>query len=172
MPTLRDCVYGQAVADALGVPYGYRQDSCALSDSPIGPPSGAATRPAASRPGSASICHVLEPGGHEHESAPPVWEGTDHARAPADLSVQALDCVVGAYASPVLAREPRVGQGLGAALAHDLGRLPELGLLELGRDLERLGLGGLARLHGVDRLEHRGDTLGLFDFGTLASTFL
>ncbi|WP_072373565.1 EamA family transporter [Thermophilibacter mediterraneus] len=30
----------------------YRQDSCALSDSPIGPPSGAATRPAASRPGS------------------------------------------------------------------------------------------------------------------------
>lgn len=30
----------------------YRQDSCALSDSPIGPPSGAATLPAASRPGS------------------------------------------------------------------------------------------------------------------------
>ena len=33
---------------------GYRQDSCALSDSPIGPPSGAATPPAESRPGSAS----------------------------------------------------------------------------------------------------------------------
>ncbi|HIY79657.1 MAG TPA: zinc-ribbon domain-containing protein [Candidatus Olsenella excrementavium] len=32
----------------------YCQDSCALSDSPIGPPSGVATPPAASRPGSAS----------------------------------------------------------------------------------------------------------------------
>ena len=35
-------------------PYRYRQESCALSDSPIGPPSGAATPPAESRPGSAS----------------------------------------------------------------------------------------------------------------------
>ena len=32
----------------------YRQDSCALSDSPIGPPPDTASRPAASRPGSAS----------------------------------------------------------------------------------------------------------------------
>lgn len=31
---------------------GHRQGSCALSDSPIGPPSGTATRRAASRPGS------------------------------------------------------------------------------------------------------------------------
>ena len=31
---------------------GYRQDSFALYDNPIGPPSGAPTRPAASRPGS------------------------------------------------------------------------------------------------------------------------
>ena len=32
----------------------YRQDSCALSGNHIGPSSGMATRPAASRPGSAS----------------------------------------------------------------------------------------------------------------------
>ena len=43
---------------------GYCQDSCALSDSPVGSPSGAATPPAESRPGSASnggTCGLLPP---------------------------------------------------------------------------------------------------------------
>ena len=45
---------GLCPLESFFLPERYRQDSCALSDSPIGPPSGAATRPAASRPGSAS----------------------------------------------------------------------------------------------------------------------
>lgn len=67
-----------------------------------------------------ALGHVLEPRGHEHEGALPVGERPDHARAPADLAVQALDGVVGAYAPPVLAREARVRQGLGVSVADDL----------------------------------------------------
>ena len=100
---------------------------------------------------------VLEPCGHEHEGAPPVGERTDHAGAPADLSVQALDGVVGAYAAPVLAGEPGVGQRLRAAVPDHPGGLLEFHAVELGGHLQRLGLGGLAGLHGVDRLEHCGD---------------
>lgn len=48
--TRPDCPRAHAAA---GIDLRYRQVSCALSDSPIGPPSGASTRPAASRPGSA-----------------------------------------------------------------------------------------------------------------------
>ena len=69
---------------------------------------------------------VLEPGGHEHEGGPPVGEGAHHAGAPANLPVEALYGVVGAYAPPVLTREARVGQGLRVPLADDLGGLPEL----------------------------------------------
>lgn len=53
-----------------------------------------------------ALSHVLQPRGHEHEGAPPVREGSDHAGSPADLAVQPLDGVVGAYAPPVLAGEP------------------------------------------------------------------
>lgn len=48
---------------------------------------------------------VLEPHGHEHKDGVPIGEGADHARRPADLTVQALNGVVGAYALPVLPRE-------------------------------------------------------------------
>ena len=63
---------------------------------------------------------VLEPGRREHEGRPAVGEGADHAGPPADLPVEALDGVVGAYAPPVLAREARVRQGLGVSVADDL----------------------------------------------------
>ena len=43
------------------------------------------------------------------------------------------------------------------AFADDPGGLTEPHPLELVRDRERLCLGGLARLHGVDRLEHGRD---------------
>lgn len=71
--------------------------------------------------------------------------------------VQALDRVVDADTAPVLAGEGRVRQGLGGALAGDPGGLTEPHPLELVRDRERLCLGGLARPHGVDRLEHGRD---------------
>ena len=100
---------------------------------------------------------VLEPGRREHEGRPAVGEGAHHPGAPADLAVEPLDGVVGAYAPPVLAGEPGVRQGLGEALPHDPRGLPEPHALELPGDLEGLGLGGLARLHGVYGLEHGGD---------------
>ncbi len=52
----------------------------------------------------------------------------------------------------MLAGEGRVRQGLGVSVPHGPGGLSEPHPLELVRDRERLGLGGLARLHGVDRL--------------------
>lgn len=55
----------------------------------------------------------------------------------------------------MLPREARVGQRLRVAVPDHLGGFSELGLLELRGHLERLGLGGFPRLHGVDRLEHR-----------------
>ena len=67
------------------------------------------------------------------------------------------------------AGEARVGQGLGVSVEDDPGSLLELGSPELGCDLERLRLGRLARLHGVDGLSIAA-TLGRFDLGTLAST--
>ena len=100
---------------------------------------------------------VLEPGRREHEGGVPVGERPHHPRPASDLPVEALDGVVGAYAPPVLAGEPGVRQRLGAAVPDDHGGLPELGLLEFGCNLEGLGLGGLARLHRVDRLQHGGD---------------
>lgn len=77
---------------------------------------------------------ALQPRGHAHECALPVGEGPDHAGAPAYLPVQALDGVVGPDPPPVLAGRPSVRQCLGVAIHDDLG--------------------GLARLHGADGLEH------------------
>ena len=57
----------------------------------------------------------------------------------------------------MLPQEARVRQGLLVALSDDLRGLPEPHPLERGGDLERLGLGGLTGLHGVDGLEHGGD---------------
>ena len=57
----------------------------------------------------------------------------------------------------MLAGEPGVRQRLGVAVADDPRGLPEPGPLELLGHLERLGLGRLARLHGMDGLEHGRD---------------
>ena len=97
---------------------------------------------------------VLEPRGDEHERRLPVREGSRHAGPPSDLAVQPLDGVVGADAAPVLAGEARVRQGLPASAPYDPDGLPEPHPLELLGDREGLGLGGRARPHGVDRLEH------------------
>lgn len=57
----------------------------------------------------------------------------------------------------MLAREARVRQGLGVSAPYGPGGLSKPHRLELVRDRERLALGRLARLHGVDRLEHGRD---------------
>lgn len=91
-----------------------------------------------------ALGHVLEPVSHEHQRAPAVREGADHARAAADLAVKSPDCVVVPDPPPVLPREAGAVQGLGVPAAHDLRVLPEPHGLELVVDGERLGLGGLA----------------------------
>ena len=151
----------------------YRQDSCALSDSPIGPPSGTATPPAESRPGSGgaplALRDVLEPGGHEHEGALPVGKRPDHAGASADLAVESLDGVVRAYAPPVLPREARVGQGLLVALAGDLAASPSLDFSSSEATPRALASQASRDSMAWTALSMAA-TLGLFDLGTLAST--
>ena len=100
---------------------------------------------------------VLQPCGDEHEGGVPVGERPHDAGSPADLAVQPLDGVVRADPPPVGGGEPRVRQGLGAAIAGGLrGPLEPHGLQLVG-DLGGLPLRRPAGLHGVDRLEHRGD---------------
>ena len=100
---------------------------------------------------------VLEPRGHEHEGASSVREGAHHPGAPADLAVEPLDGVVGPDPPPVGGGEPRVRQGLGAAPADGLRGILEPHGFRLVGDLGSLPPRRLARLHDVDRLEHRGD---------------
>ena len=57
----------------------------------------------------------------------------------------------------MLAGEPGVRQRLGVAVPDHPGGLLEFHAVELRGHLQRLGLGRLARLHGVDRLQHDGD---------------
>lgn len=120
-----------------------------FSDSPIGLLHGAATLPAASRPDSGgrpplALRNSLRPCGHEHEGGVPARKGADRAGAPADLLVQVLDGVARADPPPALAGEPRVGQGLGIALADGLRGIHEPHGLQLASDGERLVLGTLA----------------------------
>ena len=71
----------------------------------------------------------------------------------------------------MLAREPRVGQGLGVAVPDHLGILLERGLLELGCDLESLGLASEASRGSIACMAlDVAATLGRFDLGALAST--
>ena len=86
------------------------------------------------------------------------WNERPHdAGSPAGLAVRPLDGVVRADPPPVGGWEPRVRQGLGAAIADGLrGPLEPHGLQLVG-DLGGLPLRRLARLHGVNRLGHRGD---------------
>lgn len=72
--------------------------------------------------GPRSLCHIPEPGGHENEGGVSVGEGVDHARAFADLAVELLNSVVGAYASSVLYWRSRVGRGLCISVTDDLDR--------------------------------------------------
>ena len=55
-------------------------------------------------------CHVAEPSTDQHQDGISVRERPHHAGAPADLTVQPLDHVVGADAGPVFAGKIAVGQ--------------------------------------------------------------
>lgn len=78
-----------------------------------------------------TLSDVLEPSAHQHERTLPVGEGPDHSRAAPDLAVELLNGVVGAYAPPVLAGKPRVGQGLRTVGLATGGALVALGADEV-----------------------------------------
>ena len=78
-----------------------------------------------------------------HECRCAVRKRAHHPRPHPDLAVEALDGVVRADVTSVLNRKARVRERLKEALAHDLGRLFEPHVLELGSDLFCLGNGGL-----------------------------
>lgn len=110
---------------------------------------------------------VLQPCCHEHESGVPVGEGADHAGTPTDLAVQALDGLLVLILRQCSRRGPGVRRRLGAAADGGPCRLLQLEPLELRGNLERLCLGGLARLRGVDGPRHGRDLRppGLGDLG-------
>lgn len=62
--------------------------------------------------------YVLQPRRHQHEGRIAVREGSDDPRPPSDLAVDAFDSVVRPDPAPVLGREFRVGQRLGAPAVH------------------------------------------------------
>ena len=107
--------------------------------------SSTATSPAVSRPGSdgasLALCHVIEPCGHEREGVLSTGEGADYTRAPVGLPARALDGDAGPDPPPVLAREPRVRQGLGLSVSDGPGNLPEPHPVELGGSFERRCIG-------------------------------
>lgn len=98
----------------------YRQGSCALSDSPIGPPpvrSLAEQRNVQVSPRAPlALRDVLEPRGDEHERRLPVREGAHYTRSPANLAVQPLDGAVGADAALMLAWKARIRQGFSVSI--------------------------------------------------------
>ena len=116
-----------------------------------------------------AVGDVFQAGGHKHQRGFPVGERADDTGSASYLPVEPLDRVVRADAPPRLAGHLAVRQRLGEALAHDLCGLLQPHRLELGGHRPRLGRRGLARLHGVDGLEH-GRDLRTLRFGTLART--
>ncbi len=56
--------------------------------------------------------HMAEPGADQHQGGVAIRERPHHAGAPADLTVQPLNHVVGADARPVFAGKIAVGQRL------------------------------------------------------------
>ena len=99
--------------------------------------------------------YVFQPGGHQHQRGFLVGERADDAGSAADLPARPLDGVV--RPGSMLYGEVGVGERLGAALAHDLGRREQLHRLERVGHLGRLRLRRLARFLRMDGLEHLGD---------------
>ena len=98
--------------------------------------------------------HVAKSGAERHPGGVPVRERPHHAGAPANLTVQPLDHVVGADACPVLAGEIAVGQRLLDAVLDLLGGLLQLHGAQLGNNGLCFLAGRLFALRRVDRLEH------------------
>ena len=97
---------------------------------------------------------MAQPRTDQHQGGVPVGECPHHAGAPADITVQPLDHVVGADVRPVFAGKIAVGQGLLDAVLDLFGGLLQLHGAQLGDHGLRLLAGRLFALLGVDRLEH------------------
>ena len=54
--------------------------------------------------------HMAQPGTDQHEGGVAVWETAHYTSAAADLTVQPLNNIVGADASPVLAGKVTIGK--------------------------------------------------------------
>lgn len=108
---------------------GYHQDSYALFDSPLGPPFGAAARPATLCPGSSgrpfALCDVFETSHHEREGGVPVWEDARVFRPASNPPAQALDDVVSVYMTAVFAGDSVGHETRVFTLGVDLRRRPD-----------------------------------------------
>ena len=98
--------------------------------------------------------HMAQPGADQHQGGVAIGECPHHTGAPADLTVQPLDRVVGADTRPMLAGEVTVGQRLFNAVLDLLGSLLQLHGAQLGNHGLCLFAGRFFALLGVDRLEH------------------
>ena len=108
-----------------------------------------------------STCHMAQPRADQHQGGVAIGECPHHTGAPADLTVQPLDHVVGADARPMLAGKIAVGQRLLDAVLNLLGGLLQLHGAQLGDHGLRLLAGRFLALLGVDRLEHFCHNFGL-----------
>ena len=87
--------------------------------------------------------HVAKPRANRHQGGVAIGECPHHTGAPADLTVQPFDHVVGADARPVLAGEIAVGQRLLDAVLDLFGSLLQLHGAQLGDHGFRLLVGSL-----------------------------
>ena len=99
-------------------------------------------------------CHMTEAGADQHQGGVAVRERSHHAGAPADLTVQPLNHVVGADARPMLAGKIAVGQHFLNVVLDLPGGLLQLHGAQLGDHGFRLLTGRFLALLCVNRLEH------------------
>ena len=98
--------------------------------------------------------HMAQPRADQHQGGISVRKRPHHTGPVADLTVQPLNHVVGADASPMLAGKVTVGQRLLDAVLDLLGSLLQLHGSQFGNNRFRLLAGGLLALLRMDRLEH------------------
>lgn len=98
--------------------------------------------------------NMPESGADQHECRIAVRKTAHHAGAPADLTIQPFNDVVGADASPMFRRKICIDQGLFHAVPNLLCRLFQLHGAQFRHHCARLFSGSFLALLRVDRLEH------------------
>ena len=98
--------------------------------------------------------HVAKPRANQHQGGVAIGECPHHTGAPADLTIQPLDHVVGTDARPMLAGKFAVSQSFLNAVLDLFGGLLQLHSTQLGNNGFCFLAGRLFALLCVDRLEH------------------